>query len=832
MTEVRSVAASWMPPTGPGRLRVICCASDGQGIGGIREAFPPPVEVSICGGESMPSALNAAVASLRDGDPSDILCFIHRDARLRFDVEDVLRRYLPLLDRPGILGFCGTKRQTREGHWYTSPPLFGGLVQNDTALVFERPTLGPPGLRYEPVETLDGYCLFMTRAAFDRIGGFDESLDGWHFYDIDVCMRALTAGLVNYVIDQPSWHESWGDSNEDWVRLRGLWLEKWEPTFFATPPLAVHVYGLARAAQPDVDAFMAGACEADGVHLLDLGLDGEAAARLAEMGASVSPGPVDRDRLDLLRNAALELVPAGADVCVCVDVEEALVPGWRAEVERLWTARSTRLDVRVAEGPGADLRRRVCRSPRVHARHGYGWLRPVHEELCAEPGRMESVALVPGVVLSRMPGSATPHGSATGAALREWIAGNPDDARAILHLARGCFEEGLWASCVEESRRFVEHPNATVPLERAMASIWAGESYELLRNQSEARRWLLRAVSEAPTQREPLVSLAGWLARQGDHAGSYSAARAALDLSESVEHELSDPSAWAERPHDLVAVAAYYLGLGEESRQESFAALALNPWDERLIQNAAIVQELTVPEASAPGPPLVDVIVLSNAAGAAEYDMTCRTIASLGRSSPGVAARIVVVETNDAVADEPFASTPLFGNDVTVVLPGRPFGYNAFLRAGYEVLAESSASYLLLLNNDVVLFEDGFLEQLVQALSTFHSVSPLGLREATWSGIDVTVPTIEGFDVNTVLHGWCVMLDKQLFEVADFDSLFPASYTFYGQDVHYGRVLAAHGSKHALVTGARALHLGRSSHHLLDRPASETYDRGAGSPLG
>lgn len=808
-----------------GRLRVLCCSTDGRGTSEFVEAFPAPAEIRFCSGPTLPAAYNAGVARLTDPRPDDILCFAHRDARLSFPVESALRDYLEVMERPGVLGFCGTKRQTPEGHWYTSEPRYGRLIQDDRALVFERPRSGPPGLRHEPVETLDGYCLFTTRRVFDAIGGFDESLDGWHFYDIDLCMKALAAGFVNYVIDRPSRHLSWGDSDAEWRRLRGLWLEKWRDEFFLPRPGEVHVYGLARPGDDaGAEAFVSGCAEADGAYVLDLGLSPDTAAWLRERGVSVHPATAVSGRLDLARNEALELVPADADVCVGVDLGEELTPGWRAEIERVWTPRTTRVEGRAVERLPDGWRDRTIVTTLAHARHGYRWARPVHEELARLPGLTEAAVRISATLLRRVPRDLDPSETLEG--LASWIEESPDDAGALLYRAHALLALEDFAGCIEESARFLDHPGSGTPVERALACVWTAAAYRGLLDDSEVDRWLFRAVSEAPDRREPLVELSDHLARQEDFAGSYSMATAAGALADPGDHELANPYALAERPHDLAAVAAHWIGLHEEACEESMAALVLNPWNDRLVENCVLIRETgegagPVP-GRVPGAPLVDVIVLSNSATEEEHRLTCRTISALRRSSPGFDVNVVVVETNTQVEAEPFASRPLFGPDVTVVLPDRPFSYNPFLLEGWAALADSPARYFVLLNNDVVVFSDGFLDVMTRALDTLDSASPLGLREATWSGVDPSPPIVEGYDVNVHLHGWCTMFHRRVLDVVSFETLHPERFTFWGGDIHYGRLLAEHGLRHGLVTSAKALHLGKQSHHLLGRPAWTT----------
>lgn len=801
-------------------LRVICCANGGEGVEELRRLFPQPAEITICEGRTMPEALNAAVFGLASPDPDDLLCFIHRDARLDFDAPAILPRYLDVLDRPGVLGFCGAKRQTHEGHWYASPPLFGGLRQDNRAVLFERPTRGPAGLRFEPVETLDGYCLVLRRSVFDRIGGFDEALDGWHFYDIDVCMRALAAGHVNYALDQPTTHLSWGLSDHEWTRLHAKWLAIWEESWFRPqPPRQVAVYTIASGEPDQVERLMESCADADGVYALDPGATGGAADRFHELGAEVVAKEIRPWREDVARNAALALVPEQVDVCVALDPGEALTPGWRASLEQAWTSRTTRLEHRVAELTPGRASPWTTREGRVHARSGYAWSGPTRPSLDSVEGLSEAVTEVPSVLVDRqgpLP-ARPPEPALLELAARE----RPDDASRLLDHARALAEAERWWHCIGQCRHFLEHPSATSQLERATACILLGRCFDQMQQPAEAQRWLVRAISEAPTQREPLVALAGFFQARDDHPGAYFAARSALTLHDRAEHRLNDPVAWAERPHDQVSVAAYYLGLKEESLREALKAVEENPWDERLIDNHNLVQELTIdPKTEADA--TVDVIVLAHSKSAAEYEMTCRTIRSLRLSSPAYDTNVVVVETNADLEREPFAGEPLFGPDVTVVFPGGPFRYNAFLRAGFDALEDSTAQDLLILNNDVVLFGQGFLDVMSEALDSVDSVSPLGLREATWSGVDLEERLIAGYNVNTVLHGWCVMFDQAILNVVRFETLFPPEFTFYWQDIEYGRVLEAHGFTHALVPAAKAVHLSRGSHHLLDRPAGET----------
>jgi len=187
-----------------------------------------------------PKVLNGA-KSIAEGynqlakqSEADILCFMHQDAQINFPLH-ILEIYFEYLKNPGILGFCGTNKQIPGKQWHECPPTYGGLIQGKgnaaKDLIFSSAAdsnIIPRGkVGYNPVQTMDGYCLFVQRSVFEKIGGFDEGYTGWHGYDIDICAKALSMDYQNYVIHQPSTHYSWGSSGPSLDLALTRFKEKW-----------------------------------------------------------------------------------------------------------------------------------------------------------------------------------------------------------------------------------------------------------------------------------------------------------------------------------------------------------------------------------------------------------------------------------------------------------------------------------------------------------------------------------------------------------------------------------------------------------------------------
>ena len=788
-----------------------------------------------------------------------MLCFIHQDARLLFDAAAVVPRYFARLPRTGVLGFCGSAAQRLGKQWHQCPPCFGSLLQGrdaTTPIEFAPPGDEVEGLRYAPVQTLDGYCLFVRREVFTRIDGFDETYPGWHGYDLDLCLRALDAGYQNYVIAQPSQHYSWGARDHDLARALDLFARKWSTRLAAADarpatatasdvsvpvprqPLRIHVYAIARDEEKFAARFAQSCAGADGVHVLDTGSSDRTVAILREHGVHVESAIIDPWRFDLARNRSLELVPDAADVCLSIDLDETLVADWRRIVEDAWVPGTNHLDYQYAWQMINGKPYRAFHYNKCHSRRGYVWVTPVHEVVAPIAGFREVFASTPRILVEHRPDpnkSRAQYLALLELAVRE----DAGDARSRFYLGREYTYVARWRDAIATLTEYLNrHPGAW-SFERCSACLMIASCHDRLRQEAErdcaldaarqheadALRWLLRACHEEPNQREPWVELADACRLKDDHAGTYWAAKKALALTHSSMTHLNEPEDWSWKPHDLLSVAAWYLGFHAESLTHALLAVENNPHDQRLIDNYLLVQARSAAPPVA-GPPLVDVVILAYSKTEREYAMTRRCIASLRASSPEVPVRIVVVETNARLRSEEFTrdDAELFATGVEVVCPGTRFGYNEFVQAGYRAHAGSAARCFMVLNNDVVLFATGFLREMLGGLAHVPSVSPLGLREAQWGLVDRTLAIDINYDVDRAMCGWCLMFDKSILAAVPFEALFPRQWAWYGQDQAYAAALQAHGLAHGLVTAARALHLQASSHHLLDVASGEPVD--------
>ena len=290
---------------------------------------------------------------------------------------------------------------------------------------------------------------------------------------------------------------------------------------------------------------MASMAEADGVYVLDTGSTDGTAERLRALGAVVVEERVEPWRFDTARNRSLELVPEDADICVCTDLDEVFHPGWRAALEAAWTDGTTQAVYRYTWNFNADgSEGTVFWIEKIHARRGYRWTHPVHE------------------VLERQEG---------------WGPG------------RKYLFYGRWDDCIRTLERHLSLPTAVWADERCASMRFLARAWRQKGRPEQARRWLWRAIGEAPHLREPYLELARLLYEEAEWDGVVYLCRQALAITDRPQTYICEAEAWGSLPWDLLSLGLYHTGRRGEALEAARQALALSPEDGRIRDNVAFL---------------------------------------------------------------------------------------------------------------------------------------------------------------------------------------------------------------------------------------------------
>ena len=89
------------------------------------------------------------------------------------------------------------------------------------------------------------------------------------------------------------------------------------------------VYAICKNEEQFVDRWVNSMKEADEIYVLDTGSTDNTVNKLIELGVNVSQKIINPWRFEVARNESLNLVPEDTDICICTDLDEVFVKGWR-----------------------------------------------------------------------------------------------------------------------------------------------------------------------------------------------------------------------------------------------------------------------------------------------------------------------------------------------------------------------------------------------------------------------------------------------------------------------------------------------------------------------
>ena len=343
--------------------------------------------------------------------------------------------------------------------------------------------------------------------------------------------------------------------------------------------MKIAVYTIALNEEHFVERWYTANKDADYLVIADTGSTDKTVEKARKLGILVYDIRIKPWRFDDARNTALALVPADVDVCISVDMDEVLYPGWREALEEQWgDANHGRfLYTWNHDEDGNDGLKYWYE--KIHSRYGYRWKHPVHEIL--QPDRIEEKFVdIQGFELHHF-ADPTKSRAQYLDLLALSVHEDPHNDRNAFYYARELMFRGLNAEATKEFKRHLSLPSAVWKPERA-----AGMRYLAKVDDPEnTESWLLMAVDECPEEREPIMELAQYYYRTSQWEKCLQAVEKTLEIAVRSYNYLSEPWAWGAEPYDLGAISCYHLGMKDEAVEYGEKAVELSPEDERLLSN-------------------------------------------------------------------------------------------------------------------------------------------------------------------------------------------------------------------------------------------------------
>ena len=352
----------------------------------------------------------------------------------------------------------------------------------------------------------------------------------------------------------------------------------------------VCVYAICKNEEKFVERWVDSMKEADEIYVLDTGSTDNTVKKLKELGVTVKEEIIKPWRFDVARNMSLEMVPSDTDICVCTDLDEVFVSGWRKKLEESYVS-GARVSYtyywHINKDGVADSSFLLNK---IHPRDGYIWTHPVHEVLkniCDEIN-----ITIPDIVLNHYPDESKSRGSYLPLLEMSVIEDDKDD-RNMHYLGREYMYYKRWEDCIKTLKKHLTLESATWKVERAASMRYIARSYMNLNNEYEAEFWYKSAINEEPNVREGYVELAMLYTNQEKWLDSIVCLIEAMRIKEKPMVYINEVFAWDGSIEDLLSLNYYNLGLNDLAIYYIDKALEYKPDDDRLLNNRKLFMKFS-----------------------------------------------------------------------------------------------------------------------------------------------------------------------------------------------------------------------------------------------
>ena len=159
---------------------------------------------------------------------NDIVIFCHDD--IYFEKNNWGNKILKHFKRNpqyGILGVAGSTKLPKSGMWWEDKTRMRGIVNHEhEGRKWESKYSKSLGNKIDDVVLVDGLFFAIDKNKIKK--DFDESVKGFHLYDVDFCFRNYIEGVeVGVIYDVRLTHKSIGMTNEQWEKNRHEFSEKY-----------------------------------------------------------------------------------------------------------------------------------------------------------------------------------------------------------------------------------------------------------------------------------------------------------------------------------------------------------------------------------------------------------------------------------------------------------------------------------------------------------------------------------------------------------------------------------------------------------------------------
>jgi hypothetical protein len=157
----------------------------------------------------------------------DIVVLCHDD--IYFDTNNWSKKILKHFEKSdyGILGMAGTTHMPKSGMWWEDRSKMYGIVNHESnGKKWESKYSESLGNDIKEVVVVDGVFIALNKEKIKQ--NFDETVEGFHLYDINFCFKNFLDGVkIGVITDVRITHKSIGMTNEQWDKNRQVFANKY-----------------------------------------------------------------------------------------------------------------------------------------------------------------------------------------------------------------------------------------------------------------------------------------------------------------------------------------------------------------------------------------------------------------------------------------------------------------------------------------------------------------------------------------------------------------------------------------------------------------------------
>lgn len=351
------------------------------------------------------------------------------------------------------------------------------------------------------------------------------------------------------------------------------------------------VYAIAKNEEKFVDRWFNSVKEANYIYVLDTGSTDNTVDKLKELGVVVDQKIIDPWRFDVARNEALKMVKDDVDICVSIDLDEVLLPGWKDELGKIWDENVTRLHYTYNWSLDDNNRPIISfYSDKIHKRNCYEWIHPVHEVLNYIGDSKEIIKTTNNITINHFPDK---NKSRSGylPLLELSVEENPTDDRNMHYLGREYMFYERWNDCIDTLIKHLNLKTATWKDERSASMRFIARSYKKLKRYDEAKMWLDKAMKETPYLRDPYVERALLEYELNNLNETEKYCIEALKIKTHEKTYVNERFSWDETIYDLLSIVKYNKKDYDKSLYYINKALEINPNNKRILKNKELIEK-------------------------------------------------------------------------------------------------------------------------------------------------------------------------------------------------------------------------------------------------